>query len=153
MHVLGQVEHGELDPAVLRVIPGHQLRLGLGEVEGRTVDLSQGRSHVDQEGGELQKDVPLGQPAQAGDVEVPGLGGHDLAHGQGPAVHPDGPARFGPTRTCMSATTLRSIQIVSNTATSSRAKMTMTLANSRIQATQSIEASIMPSPPGWLVRA
>ncbi len=60
---------------------------------------------------------------------------------------PKGPARFGPTRTCMSATTLRSSQITSITATSRAAKMTTTLITSRIQVNQSILARSVMTPP------
>ena len=54
---------------------------------------------------------------------------------------PAGPARFGPTRNCMSATTLRSIQITSITETSNPAKITTTLPARRAHATQSMAAT------------
>jgi hypothetical protein len=64
---------------------------------------------------------------------------------------PAGPARFGPMRVCMSATTFRSIQMASMTATRRATKMTATRATARIQPTQSNAASVMPAPP-WAPR-
>ena len=51
---------------------------------------------------------------------------------------PNGPARFGPMRVCMSATTLRSIQMTTITVMSSPKNTTTTRAASRTQSTRSI---------------
>ncbi len=56
---------------------------------------------------------------------------------------PNGPARSGPTRLCMSATILRSPHTSSSTTTTSRAKTATTLASAISTSTQSI------SPPPW----
>ena len=51
---------------------------------------------------------------------------------------PNGPARLGPIRVCMSATTLRSTQITTITVSSIPKNTTTTRAASRIQSTRSI---------------
>ncbi len=50
MRVLGDKKHGELHGRVFGVIPGHQLRLRFGEVEGESVGLREDGDPEKEEG-------------------------------------------------------------------------------------------------------
>ena len=82
--VLGHEEHGELHRAVLGVIAGDKLGLGLGQIEGGAVGFGVGGHQVDEEGDDLQaaEDVPA-------DEAVRRLRGNDGAQINGPGAQHD----------------------------------------------------------------
>ena len=58
VRVLGDEEHRELHGAVLGVVAGHELRLGLGQVERQPVRLGERRHQEDEERERQDEDVP-----------------------------------------------------------------------------------------------
>ena len=58
VEVLGEVVRGEAPAAELGVVTADELRVGLGQVERRTVGLGEARGEEDQEAEELGDDVP-----------------------------------------------------------------------------------------------